>query len=1024
MSKYLYFLISFVCVLGLTGAVQAGTPIIVDNNSFEYDCNGVEVTCHTGHQTTPGEQCDGSIAAWRYLGAGWTGIDVNCGTEDEECDNCHDWIEYPDGTANLFFQGNASVHQILDFDIVEGHKYTATVDVLGWNPIVVEFFALEDVCNPDVNHIEISTTVIDATSYVDTEGSGRNVWMKDEVAIAVITDSSLAGKKLGIKIGGEYLIGGADTSYLWADNVRVEYDWASNAYAPEPADEETDVNSQALTLSWLPGLWTVSGASGHQVYFGTSWAEVNDANTSSDPNIYRGSGSVSGPDANRYSYVIPSGDLPLGLGETYYWRVDEVNDGYVGPAPEPWKGEVWSFEVEGRARNLYPSDGGTGAPALNLVLRWEAGTGAGGHDVYFGSNRTDVENATTATAGIYRSPTQPLSDVNYSVEDLDVRTDYFWRIDEVNTNTGTFVKGSVWTFRTGVFLIVDSFEWYPTDEALKAVWKDYWADTASKNGCQVFVETDPNFVRSGEQSMKLWYENHLKSGGKYVGSWATAATSDLESGTDWTVGGVKALVTYFIGDPCNGKDTTSVDQDRLWVALDDGSTEGVVPYDGDMSAVTEDWWHEWNVSLQDFNAANVDLSNVANVWLGSGGYARTGQSAAGAGYTYGFPDTVYFDDIRLYPPRCMPSVTGLDVLSSLGDIVGGGEEGTQDCNTDYLDLVLMAQEWNRRGEWATAGLPVVGPIIEYMFDEGAGTTLANTGSYTDPNYDLTIGENFDANGLVYMEPNNDPCWVNDADANRGWTLWFDGEAGMFPRESKEVELGGDYLIAPPINLTTNTASITAWIKPDPFCILDKQGACTDEYEFKDGFTGIIVNRTHSTLNPSEGTEAAALNFGGGNGFVYDGMLGYTWNDNASSTWNWNSDIFPVNREWNFVAVVIEPGKATCYMGDPNGVLLTATNAIAHTAEELDARTLIAGDIGHTRFYRGQMDDIRIYNYSLSAGQILGLAGIEGIVYVPLTSAADLIVGDKDPCYPDVDDQINFEDYTQLAKYWLEQHPWP
>ncbi|MHC4571919.1 MAG: LamG-like jellyroll fold domain-containing protein, partial [Planctomycetota bacterium] len=219
-------------------------------------------------------------------------------------------------------------------------------------------------------------------------------------------------------------------------------------------------------------------------------------------------------------------------------------------------------------------------------------------------------------------------------------------------------------------------------------------------------------------------------------------------------------------------------------------------------------------------------------------------------------------------------------------------------------------------------------------------------------------------------------------------------------------------------------SITAWIKPDPFCILDKQGACTDEYEFKDGFTGIIVNRTHSTLNPSEGTEAAALNFGGGNGFVYDGMLGYTWNDNASSTWNWNSDIFPVNREWNFVAVVIEPGKATCYMGDPNGVLLTATNAIAHTAEELDARTLIAGDIGHTRFYRGQMDDIRIYNYSLSAGQILGLAGIEGIVYVPLTSAADLIVGDKDPCYPDVDDQINFEDYTQLAKYWLEQHPWP
>jgi hypothetical protein len=336
----------------------------------------------------------------------------------------------------------------------------------------------------------------------------------------------------------------------------------------------------------------------------------------------------------------------------------------------------------------------------------------------------------------------------------------------------------------------------------------------------------------------------------------------------------------------------------------------------------------------------------------------------------------------------------------------------------------MAQEWNRRGEWATAGLPVVGPIIEYMFDEGAGTTLANTGSYAD--YDITIGENFDANGLIYMEPNNDPCWVNDTDPCRGWTLWFDGELGMFPRESKEVELGGDYLIAPPLNLTTNTASITAWIKPDPFCILDKQGACTDEYEFKDGFTGIVVNRTHSTLNPSDGTEAAGLNFGGGNGFVYDGMLGYTWNNNNSNTWNWNSDIFPVNRKWNFVAIVIEPGKATSYMGDPNGALLTATNAIEHTAEELDARLLIAGDIGHKRFYRGQMDDIRIYDYSLSAGQILGLAGIEGIVYVPLTSAADLVEGIKDPCDPcdPIDDQIDFKDYNILANHWLEQHPWP
>jgi len=62
------------------------------------------------------------------------------------------------------------------------------------------------------------------------------------------------------------------------------------------------------------------------VYFGTSYDDVNDANTLSDE--YKGN-----YDANSYD---PSG---LELDTIYYWRIDEVADTNI------YKGDVWSFKT-------------------------------------------------------------------------------------------------------------------------------------------------------------------------------------------------------------------------------------------------------------------------------------------------------------------------------------------------------------------------------------------------------------------------------------------------------------------------------------------------------------------------------------------------------------------------------------------------------------------------------------------------------------------------------------------------------
>ncbi len=96
------------------------------------------------------------------------------------------------------------------------------------------------------------------------------------------------------------------------------------ASTPNPEDAGVDV-LRNVVLTWQPGEFAVT----HNVYFGTSFGDVNAASA----DVLVGDGQ----DAN-------SLDLGrLALGQTYYWRVDEVNG---APDKTIFKGNVWSFEVE------------------------------------------------------------------------------------------------------------------------------------------------------------------------------------------------------------------------------------------------------------------------------------------------------------------------------------------------------------------------------------------------------------------------------------------------------------------------------------------------------------------------------------------------------------------------------------------------------------------------------------------------------------------------------------------------------
>jgi hypothetical protein len=81
----------------------------------------------------------------------------------------------------------------------------------------------------------------------------------------------------------------------------------------------------------------------------------------------------------------------------------------------------------------------------------------------------------------------------------------------------------------------------------------------------------------------------------------------------------------------------------MYVELSNANgTSAVVAHD-DPDAATIDEWTEWLIPLQAFADQGINLSNVDKIAIGLG--TRANMAAPGG------TGTMFFDDIRLYPPR-------------------------------------------------------------------------------------------------------------------------------------------------------------------------------------------------------------------------------------------------------------------------------------------------------------------------------------------------------------------------------------
>ncbi len=177
---------------------------------------------------------------------------------------------------------------------------------------------------------------------------------------------------------------------------------------------------------------------------------------------------------------------------------------------------------------------------------------------------------------------------------------------------------------------------------------------------------------------------------------------------------------------------------------------------------------------------------------------------------------------------------------------------------------------------------------------------------------------------------------------------FPGFPANYSALGTVANTANSYVTASGGNLIGTNLTYAMWIKPS--------GPVAT-------FTGLLMDR---------GGAGEGLGFGG----TVDGTgmseLGYTWNNNG--TWSYNSSLYPPANQWSFVAMVIEPTKATLYLMNSSGIQ-SATNAIAHDSEAFASAWHIGDDATGTagaRTFPGSISDVSVYLSALSPSQVTSL----------------------------------------------------
>ncbi|MBI3416523.1 MAG: immunoglobulin domain-containing protein [Verrucomicrobia bacterium] len=165
----------------------------------------------------------------------------------------------------------------------------------------------------------------------------------------------------------------------------------------------------------------------------------------------------------------------------------------------------------------------------------------------------------------------------------------------------------------------------------------------------------------------------------------------------------------------------------------------------------------------------------------------------------------------------------------------------------------------------------------------------------------------------------------------------------FESDNRACGLDGTngFVDLPPLNLNTNTVTMTAWILA---AAIQTNNA------------GIVFSRT--------GTTVAGLKFDASD----PNGLSYNWNNDTIAS-NFKSGLTVPVSQWCFVALIVQPDQATLCLQDGKQ-FSTAINFANHPEQAFEGETLIGTDVEDSNLtFNGTIDEVAIFNRALSVGEV-------------------------------------------------------
>ncbi|MHC4189334.1 MAG: LamG-like jellyroll fold domain-containing protein [Planctomycetota bacterium] len=787
------------------------------------------------------------------------------------------------------------------------------------------------------------------------------------------------------------------------------------AWGPSPAHESVPFIEEATPLTWTPG----DSAANHDVYFGTSGMAVADADASDTTGIYRGqqdANSYTPPEALEFSEThywrideVESDGTTIYRGRVWSFTIadfivvdnfEDYNDWEPDRIFETWI-DGWDNPANGAIVGYpFPYFGLGEHHAETNIVHW----GAQAMPLFY-NNSVGYSEATMPLSSV-RDWTKhgvealslwfqgyPVSVGSFTEEPADTYTLAARSADNISGTADEFHFAYKQLSSAGS--IIAKVEWVrdADDNAQAGI---MIRDTLDPNSAHASVLLETNDIaadadlrfrlrvtRAGDSTTTtvdgIMAPQWLKVERDMAGTVTASYSAD---GSMWTqLGGqiITMNAPMYIGlvvasenanITCEAKfsnvqitGTVSpqwANQDigilvnssePMYVALANSGGTPAVVYHDDSNATQINTWTEWNINLKQFADQGVNLTNVDSISIGFGN--KNNPQPGGSG-------KMYFDDIRVYRPRCM-----LELLQPAADF-------NNDCLIDYLDLETMAAEWLESDSVVANVIPdPAGLVAHYKLDGDATDSSGNNYHGIEkggPTYvagkfgqaihldgfdDYVAIQNFNYASSGYPEVS--VCaWVRTNDDN--------GQIASFDRSDNwRMEIGGEYAGGP---------GLVGW----------------EVYTS----TGQMDTGEHGPGNTRR---------------VDDGQ------------WHHLAGVFDNGT----LTIYIDGNPRKPYFGGPTfGYGRYTRYGFLGCGSEASYPPPSGRQTG--AYLEGDLDEVYIYNRALSQTEIAYLADEtpgDGESYIPVLSIANLY-DEESPLSRSVD----FKDFARFADGWLDEQLWP